>query len=321
MNYNAYSSQFATTSQTAMSRSSAASPETATPPPTPGSPHQGYLRQLGDRVRDARARRGMTRKALSRDSGVSERYLAQLEGGNGNISIALLRQIAQAMNLPLTELVREGAEPPVELALLQSYLTRLSGAQLSEAQEILIGRFGASRERAGRVALVGLRGAGKTTVGRLLADRLAMPFIELAREIEADAGMPVGEVFSLSGQAAFRRYERRSLERVIERHDRAVIATGGGIVAEPATLEILLDACHTVWLRATPEEHMRRVIEQGDRRPMAGNAEAMRDLKRILGNREALYAKADFTVASSGRPPERLADEIAGLLEEPIKQA
>ncbi len=305
-----------------MSRSSAASPESPPESPTKGAPkappkvpHAAYLRQLGDRVRDARARAGMTRKALARDSGVSERYLAQLEGGNGNISIALLRQIAQAINLPVAELVRESAEPPVELALLHSYLERLGGAQLTEAQEILIERFGARRDRARRVALVGLRGAGKSTVGRLLAERLAVPFIELAREIEVDAGMPVGEVFSLSGQAAFRRYERRSLERVIEHHDRAVIATGGGIVAEPGTLEILLDACHTVWLKATPEEHMRRVIDQGDRRPMAGNAEAMADLKRILRNREALYAKAEFTVASSDRPPDRLADEIAGLLD------
>ena len=168
--------------------------------------------------------------------------------------------------------------------------------------------------------MVGLRGAGKTTVGRLLADRLAMPFIELAREIEADAGMPVGDIFSLSGQAAFRRYERRSLERVIERHDRAVIATGGGIVAEPATLEILLDACHTVWLRATPEEHMRRVVAQGDRRPMAGNDEAMEDLRHILENRSALYAKADLVLDSTGRIADDVTDEIFAIVKPAFHQ-
>ena len=304
-----------------MPQSTSAAPDAHPRACAPAPPHEDYLRLLGERVRDARARRGMTRKTLSQDSAVSERYLAQLESGQGNISIALLRQIAQAMNMPVTELVREGVEPPVELALLHEYLNRLSGEQLAEAHGLLLERFGSTRDRARRVALVGLRGAGKSTVGRLLADRLEVPFVELVREIETDAGMPVGEIFSLSGQAAFRRYERRSLERVIEQRRRVVIATGGGIVAELGTFETLLNACYTVWLRATPEEHMRRVIEQGDRRPMAGNAEAMEDLRRILRNREALYAKADVTVASSGRRPEQVADEIAALREGALRQS
>ncbi len=265
-----------------------------------------YLRQLGERVREARARRGMTRKLLARDSGVSERYLAQLEGGHGNISIILLRDVARAMGLPLEELVREGPERPVELALLVESLERLSPQELKEARTLLAGAFGAAMaaERRHRIALIGLRGAGKSTLGRLLSDALAVPFIELDREIERDSGLELGEIFALSGQAAFRRYERRALEAVIERHPKAVIATGGSLVSEPGTFELLLAACFTVWLRAAPEEHMGRVLAQGDMRPMAENEEAMADLRRILAGRAALYAKADAVVDTEGRSVE-----------------
>ncbi len=282
--------------------------------PAPARLHGSYLRRLGERVRDARARRGMTRKILSRDSGVSERYLAQLESGRGNVSIGLLRQIAEAMGLPLADLVRDGPEPPVELALTFEFLGRLSPAQIGEARGLLVERFGTAPGRLGRIALIGLRGAGKSTVGRLLAERLSVPFVEHAREIERDSGMQIEEIFSLSGQAAYRRYERRSLERAIEDNAAAVIATGGGLVSEPGTFEALLNGCFTVWIRATPEEHMGRVIAQGDRRPMAGNSEAIEDLRRILANREALYAKADITVESSGRTPDQVAEEIAERL-------
>ncbi len=269
-----------------------------------------FLRRLGDRVRDARARRGMTRRHLSNDSGVSERYLADLESGRGNVSIVLLRQIAAAMSMPLEELVRQDEEPPVEFALLQEYLRRLRPGQLAQAHEILIERFGAARERNGRIALVGLRGAGKSTVGRLIADQLAIPFIELTGEVEADTGMKLDEIFSLSGQAAYRRYERRALERVIEEREQAVIVTGGGSVADPATYEMLLTSCFSIWLKAAPEEHMNRVIAQGDRRPMAGNPEAMDDLRRILKNREALYEQADITVDTTGLAPETVLASI-----------
>lgn len=265
-----------------------------------------YLRLLGERIREARARRGMTRKILARDSAVSERYLAQLEAGHGNISIILLRQIAQAMGLPLADLVRDAPERPVELALLLQTLERLSPSELGQARQLLAGAFGAAMQegRRHRIALIGLRGAGKSTLGRALAASRGVPFIELDREIERDSGLALGEIFALYGQAAFRRFERRCLETVIERHQAAVIATGGSLVSEPGTFDLLLAACHTVWLKAAPAEHMGRVLAQGDTRPMAENAEAMEDLRRILAGREALYSKADAIVDTAGKTVE-----------------
>lgn len=272
----------------------------------------GYLRLLGDRIREARARRGMTRKILARDSQVSERYLAQLEAGQGNISIALLRQIAHAMGLPLTDLVREGPERPVELTLLIQTLARLQPKELAQARKLLTEAFGAAidGQRRHRVALIGLRGAGKSTLGAMLARDLGVPFIELDREIEREAGTSLSEVFDLYGQAAYRRYERRALETIIERNDRAVIAAGGSIVSEPATFDLLLSACYTIWLTAAPEEHMARVVAQGDYRPMADNAEAMEDLRRILTGRNALYSKADVTVDTAGKSVEQSFREL-----------
>jgi len=279
--------------------------------------HRSYLVQLGERVRNARARRGMTRKSLSRDSGVSERYLAQLESGQGNASIILLREITRAMNMPLADLVREGGEPPVELTLLREYLWRLPPSRLGEAYDLLTSRLGTVGARDGRIALIGLRGAGKTTVGRLLADRLSIPFVELTHEVEVDSGMKTDEIFSLSGQAAYRRYERRSLERIVEQHARAVIVTGGGSVADAKTLEMLINNCWTVWLEATPEEHMRRVVAQGDRRPMAGNPEAMDDLRRILDSRKDLYVRADIRVDTTGQTPQEVAATVMESLAVP----
>jgi XRE family aerobic/anaerobic benzoate catabolism transcriptional regulator len=262
-----------------------------------------YLRLLGDRIRDARARRGMTRKILARDSGVSERYLAQLETGQGNISIVLLRQIAYAMGLPLADLVREEPDRPVELALLIQTLSRLQPKELSQARKLLTDTFGTvvESERRQRVALIGLRGAGKSTLGARLARVKGVPFIELDHEVERESGTTLAEVFDLYGQSAYRRYERRALESMIEGHHRVVIATGGSIVTEPATFDLLLAACFTVWLTAAPEEHMSRVVAQGDYRPMAENEEAMDDLRRILASRSALYAKADATVDTAGK--------------------
>jgi XRE family aerobic/anaerobic benzoate catabolism transcriptional regulator len=271
-----------------------------------------YLRALGERIREARARRGMTRKILARDSEVSERYLAQLEAGQGNISIALLRQVAHAMGLPLTDLVREGPDRPVELTLLIQTLGRLSAKELAQARTLLSETFGAAveSERRHRIALIGLRGAGKSTLGMLLAKAQGAPFIELDREIERESGTSLGVIFDLMGQSAYRRYERRALEAVIERHDRAVIATGGSIVSEPATFDLLLSACYTVWLTASPEEHMSRVMAQGDTRPMADNEAAMEDLRRILMGRHTLYAKADATIDTAGKTVEQSLKEL-----------
>lgn len=284
-----------------------------------GSGEAEYLRLLGERIRAARARRGMTRKILARDSGVSERYLAQLETGHGNISIILLRQVAQAMGLPLADLVREGPDHPVEFSLLVQSLARLEPKQLAQARKLMAESFGASmeRERRQRVALIGLRGAGKSTLGAKLAAALGIPFIELDREIERLAGMSLGALFDLYGQSAYRRYERRALESVIETHDRAVIATGGSLVSEPATFDLLLAACFTVWLTARPDEHMSRVMAQGDLRPMADNTEAMEDLRRILDGRAALYNKADATVATAGKS----IDQSLALLKSAVEGA
>ena len=271
-----------------------------------------YLRLLGERIREARARRGMTRKILARDSKVSERYLAQLETGQGNISIVLLRQIAHAMGLPLGDLVREEPDRPVELTLLIQTLARLPAKELAQARKLLSDTFGAAvaSERRHRIALIGLRGAGKSTLGALLAKTLGAPFIELDREIERESGTRLAEIFDLYGQAAFRRYERRALESVLERHDRAVIATGGSIVSEPATFDLLLAACYTVWLTAAPEEHMSRVVAQGDTRPMAENEQAMEDLRRILAGRNALYSKADARIDTAGKTVEQSLKEL-----------
>lgn len=275
-----------------------------------------FLQRLGERVREARARRGMSRKILARDSGVSERYLAQLESGQGNSSVLVLRQISEALNLPLAELVRDNNGQSVELLLTQQFLKRLPPARLAELRAQLLRDFGATPgDRRKRVALIGLRGAGKSTLGAALAKELGAPFIELDREIEADAGTSLNEVFLLHGQAGYRRYERRALERIIERNAPCVIATGGSIVSEPGTYDLLLSTCFTVWLKAAPEEHMSRVAAQGDYRPMAGNGEAMEDLRRILAGREALYGQADRTVDTAGRTTEASLETLRRALE------
>jgi XRE family aerobic/anaerobic benzoate catabolism transcriptional regulator len=265
--------------------------------------HQDYLRLLGERVKATRARRGMTRKILARDSGVSERYLAQLESGRGNISIALLRQVATAMSLPLADLVWDGEDRPIELGLLIQRLERLAPEDLAEASRMLAERFGASSElyRSSRVALIGLRGAGKTTLGRALSQALGAPFIEMAKEIETTSGMSLDKIFDLSGQAGYRRYERRALEAALDTKETFVVATGGSMVSEAETYELLLENCFTVWLRTSPEEHMARVVAQGDMRPIAGNREAMEDLRRMLKERDALYGRADAILDTSGK--------------------
>jgi XRE family aerobic/anaerobic benzoate catabolism transcriptional regulator len=279
---------------------------------------------LADHVRQARARRGMTRKQLARDSGVSERYLAQIEGGAGNISVLVLRQLAKALSMPVDALLFEGPEPPVELVHTIEFLRRLSLDELKVARQVLLHQFGkvdpAARHR--RIALIGLRGAGKSTLGAALAQRLEMPFVELDRLIEQQSGLTLSLVFDFHGQAGFRQLERQCLEDALQRHPCLVLATGGSLVSEPATFERLLSSCFTVWVRASPEEHMQRVIAQGDMRPMAHNRDAMSDLKRILTEREVLYSKADIQIDTAGRTFEESVETlIQALRDSPVRES
>jgi XRE family transcriptional regulator, aerobic/anaerobic benzoate catabolism transcriptional regulator len=270
-----------------------------------------FLHALGERVRDARARRGTTRKHLARDSGVSERYLAQLESGQGNVSVLLLQRIAAALNLSLTEFLPQGPAQPVELALISQFLQRLPAQKLPLVHSQLLRDYGtAHSDRMKRIALIGLRGAGKTTLGGRLAKELELPFIELDREVEREAGTSLSEIFLLYGQAGYRRYERRCLENVVKKNERAVIATGGSIVSEPGTYDLLLSTCRTIWLKALPEEHMARVVAQGDTRPMTGNLEAMEDLHRILRGRNALYSRADVTIDTAHKSIEQSLQQL-----------
>ena len=256
----------------------------------------------------------MTRKLLARDSAVSERYLAQIETGQGNISILLLLQIAHALDLPVQDLVLEGPEPPVDLVHSVELLRRLPGEKLKEARHLLLQHFGGvdSSSRRNRIALIGLRGAGKSTLGAMLGKHLEVPFLELDRLIEQESGVTLSAIFDLYGQSGFRRLELQCLEQALERYPRFVLATGGSLVSEPATFERLLETCFTVWLRASPEEHMQRVIAQGDMRPMADNREAMADLGRILSGREPFYTQADVGIDTNDRDPEQ---SLAMLLE------
>jgi XRE family aerobic/anaerobic benzoate catabolism transcriptional regulator len=268
------------------------------------------LRALGDRLRLQRARRGMTRRALAGKSGVSERYIAQMEGGHGNVSVLLLHAIADALGIAATELL---ADPP-EAEAVDNLLARLPEEQRREARKLLIERFGEDRARPERIALIGLRGAGKSSLGRMLAAARGAPFFELDREIERESGIELRELFERDGQAGFRRMERQVLERLVRTQARAVIAAGGSIVADARTYAMLLAHCRTVWIRASPEEHMQRVVDQGDLRPMADNGQAMADLRAILASREALYARADLTLDTSGRSLAESFAELKALL-------
>jgi XRE family aerobic/anaerobic benzoate catabolism transcriptional regulator len=275
-----------------------------------------FLLRLGERIRTMRSRRGMSRKVLARHADVSERYLAQLEAGEGNCSIQLLRRVADAMSVPVAELVDDRPERPVEALLLDQFLSRLSPEEIAEARAMLLARYGgpSAAMRRERIALVGLRGGGKSTLGGLLAERLGVPFIELDRIVEQRSGMALGEMLEMFGQEMFRRAERAALEAVLHEHPRFVLATGGGLVTEPATYELLLSSCLTVWVRAEPDQHMQRVIAQGDLRPMADNVRAMDDLLSILKSREPLYAKADIAIDTAGKSPQKSAAELDTLL-------
>ena len=264
------------------------------------------LAELGARVRGWRARRGMTRKALASDSGLSERFLADVESGRGNVSINSLEAAARALNISLLELLHDAPRPA--LARIQGLLGRLDDTQLDQAYALLGSTFGlsdaAGREQ--RIALIGLRGAGKSTLGAQLATERGVAFIELDREIEREAGTSMNEILLLHGQAGYRRYERRALFRIAEDHtDGVVMTTGGSIVSERETFDLLQSRFYCVWLKASPEEHMARVVAQGDMRPFdttrGATNEAMEDIRRILASRQALYARADAVVDTSAR--------------------
>ena len=262
---------------------------------------EGFLAGLGRRVRGFRNRRGMTRKMLAAEANVSERHLAQLETGDGNISVLLLQRIATALSVSIGELFMDAHVADRETAVILKRLERLPAARRRE----IVARIQSDIEddgkaRDGRIALIGLRGAGKSTLGARLAADLNVPFIELDREIEQDAGVDLAGIFSLYGQAGYRRFENRALERVLATHGRAVISVGGGVVSERETYDRLLASCFTVWVKAKPEEHMARVVAQGDLRAMEENDEAMEDLRDILAAREPLYGMADFQLETSG---------------------
>jgi len=312
-----------------------------------------YLTQLGDRIRSLRAARGMSRKDLARGADVSERYLANLETGTGNASVLLLREVARALDVPLPVVLAEvdvradvdaqghndqverridgraGVVVPTaqhpnqraaEFSQLVQWLAQLPAHDLARVREAAQQALSPAASRAARhrrIALIGLRGAGKSTLGRALAGAEEMPFVELNSAIEREAGASLSEIHSLYGQAAYRRYEMRALERVLRDHETMVLATPGSLVSEPATFNLLLSNCYTVWVRTSPEEHMARVVAQGDMRPMEGNREAMTDLRRILQARSPLYARADLAIDTSGQDAdtslralrERLRDE------------
>jgi XRE family transcriptional regulator, aerobic/anaerobic benzoate catabolism transcriptional regulator len=272
-----------------------------------------FLAAFGNRIRGERARRGMSRKLLAHHAGISERYLTQLESGKGNVSVLLLRHIAAALGLPLSRLVDD--EPPSsEMTLVRQFLARLTPEQLSDAYASLTAQFADDAQilRSGRIALVGLRGAGKTTIGAAAAKELQVPFFELDKEIERLSGTSLGSILELYGQQAYRRYELQALQELLATQPRFIVATGGSLVSESATYELLLRSCFTVWVRATPEEHMQRVLAQGDLRPMAGSQQAMDDLRRILEERSELYGRADLILDTTGRTePESVRELLA----------
>jgi XRE family aerobic/anaerobic benzoate catabolism transcriptional regulator len=279
-----------------------------------------FLLFLGKRVRQVRSRRGMTRKMVARDADVSERHLAQLETGEGNVSIVLLRRIAAALSVTLVDLFAPEVQEPVEKLVIQRFLERVPAHRLEDVVSRLKRDFGGEENaRRSRIALIGLRGAGKSTLGSRLAREANIPFIELDMEIEKDTGMPLAEIFSLYGQSGYRAIEKRTLERVLREHNRAVLSVGGGVVSEKETYDHLLSHCYTVWIKAQPEEHMSRVIAQGDFRVMAGNDRAMEDLRRILEAREPLYRKADMSLDTSGDSPEQSFGKLRQALQENIQ--
>ena len=275
---------------------------TASPEAEQDSKRSPFLEALGERVRNLRSRKGMTRRAVAVAADVSERHLANLEYGTGNVSVLVLLQVAQALQCSLAELLGDVTTSSPEWLLIRELLSKRSEADLRRARLQLgemFGEGGDAQSRQARIALIGLRGAGKTALGQRLANDLGYPFIELSREIEQFAGCQISEIHNLYGANAYRRYERRALEEAIQIYPEVVIATPGGLVSDSANFNLLLSHCTTVWLQADAADHMGRVAAQGDMRPMAASREAMEDLKRILEGRSAFYSKADLSINTS----------------------
>src|ERR1700726_4429561 len=285
-------------------------------------PETGFLEQLGQRVRTMRALRGMSRKVLAKVSGISERYIAQLESGKGNVSIVLLRRVANAMAAHLQDLIPSG-EPAPDWPVIRDLMRKATPGQIAQARDILSGQgSGASaarRESFSGIALIGSRGAGKSTLGKMLAKKIGWSFVELNKEIEAQNGLSVAEIIALYGQEGFRRLEQAALGQLLARKELTVLATGGGIVSEPLTFDLILSSFYTIWLKAEPEEHMARVRGQGDLRPMADDRSAMAELRTILRSREPLYARASAVVDTAGLTVDaaaaRLIDAVAPVLQ------
>jgi XRE family aerobic/anaerobic benzoate catabolism transcriptional regulator len=272
-----------------------------------------FLEALGERVRTLRSRQGMTRRAVALAADVSERHLANLEYGTGNVSVLVLLQVSHALQCSLAELLGDVTTSSPEWLLIRELLSKRSEADLRRARLQLgemFGEGGNAQERKNRIALIGLRGAGKTALGQRLADDMGFPFIELSREIEQFAGCQISEIHNLYGANAYRRYERRALEEAIQIYPEVVIATPGGLVSDSANFNLLLSHCTTVWLQADAADHMGRVAAQGDMRPMAASREAMEDLKRILEGRSAFYSKADLAINTSGRSENQAFDVL-----------
>jgi XRE family aerobic/anaerobic benzoate catabolism transcriptional regulator len=288
---------------------------------TEHDPEADFLEQLGQRVRTMRALRGMSRKVLARVSGISERYIAQLESGKGNVSIVLLRRVSDAMAAHLEDVIPAG-EPAADWPVIRDLLRQATPEQIVRAKDVLSGHAhgtSARRKAFAGIALIGLRGAGKSTLGRMLAKKIGWRFVELNKEIERLNELSVAEIIALYGQEGFRRMEQAALGQLLARRELTVLATGGGIVSEPLTFDLVLSSFYTIWLKAEPEEHMARVRSQGDLRPMADGRSAMVELRNILLSREPLYARADAVVDTAGlavnEAAARLIDAVAPVLE------
>src|SRR6476659_8791686 len=282
-------------------------------------PETEFLEQLGQRVRTMRALRGMSRKVLAKVSGISERYIAQLESGKGNVSIVLLRRVSNAMGAHLEDLI-PSTEPAPDWAVIRDLLRKASPAQIAQAKDMLAGSGHSAQRRISfsGIALIGLRGAGKSTLGRMLAKKIGWSFVELNKEIEAQNGLSVAAILAHKKQEGFRRMEQAALTQLLARKELMVLATGGGIVSEPLTFDLILSSFYTIWLKAEPEDHMARVRGHGDLRPMADDRSAMAELRNILLSREPLYARASAVVDTAGLSvndaASRLIDAVAPVL-------